>query len=627
METINDIQLLEALKLYLNDNTYDYAVMIDGPWGCGKSFFLKEKFIPELNLMNRKYIFISLYGMSSINELNKQIYLQNILGNNDVELKSKIFGFGGSLVFDLLEKKGIDVNQIRSATDFIKDKISIDEKTVLIFDDLERTKINLEELLGFINGFIEYQHLKTILICNEQELEDSLDNIELKYLIASKDTISFPNGSFNENLLRGYVYHQKLDSPNKDKSNKLISIEELNKRVKTLFNDKIKYKKIKEKVIGNTFSYSCDLEISCNSIIESLADRVSNNEFADFLEIMRDNISQFSNVLQKSNHNNLRTFQFFLSKMYQFYKMLDKVDNSYIETIFQNNILFALKESIRYKNGKNKSNNLNYIESDIADYIRGKIMMNSTFIKSMIKNHDLLISEKNADKNIIIILNWYEYNSKKINEALVFLKEYVQEIDYTYYKKLLTALARIEKEGIVESGVIDEFIGLLNSQLYLSNDVKNILYKLEHSVLESQEEIDIYKRYFRKLNCPINVDIINPIQLWLNNDMYKLSIKNQPLVFDYPYLDNDIITQILNKVNKVSDALSIWRLHSVFDYIFTDNYTIWNKSINFDKNVSLLNELSERLEQYINSNQEIDKVIKRALESLIITLVSIKDKI
>lgn len=39
---MNDNQLLEALQLYLMDITYDYAVMIDGPWGCGKSYFLKK---------------------------------------------------------------------------------------------------------------------------------------------------------------------------------------------------------------------------------------------------------------------------------------------------------------------------------------------------------------------------------------------------------------------------------------------------------------------------------------------------------------------------------------------------------------------------------------------------------
>lgn len=44
METMNDLQLLKTLELYLDDTTYDYAVMIDGPWGSGKSFFLKRSF-------------------------------------------------------------------------------------------------------------------------------------------------------------------------------------------------------------------------------------------------------------------------------------------------------------------------------------------------------------------------------------------------------------------------------------------------------------------------------------------------------------------------------------------------------------------------------------------------------
>lgn len=103
------------------------------------------------------------------------------------------------------------MDKIQSAADLLKSNISIGEDTVLIFDDLERAKINVNELLGFINGFVEHQHLKTIIICNEQELEDSLDNIELKYLIAANNNITFTHPISTDDLFGGLGYYQKTE--------------------------------------------------------------------------------------------------------------------------------------------------------------------------------------------------------------------------------------------------------------------------------------------------------------------------------------------------------------------------------------------------------------------------------
>ena len=227
--------------------------------------------------------------MNSLTELNKQIYLQNYLGNDEVELKSRLFGFGSSLVFDLMESKGIDTEKINTVKDLVKSKIPIQKDTVLIFDDLERSLISANELLGFINGFVEHQHLKTIVICNEQELEDSQDNIELKYLIAAKDTISFTKAISDNDLFNGFGRYQKSGTEKKDVSKELISINELKNRVNKLFDEKTGYKKIKEKVIGNTFYYSCDLESTCESILDSLNtnENSNNKKIEDFVNLMK----------------------------------------------------------------------------------------------------------------------------------------------------------------------------------------------------------------------------------------------------------------------------------------------------------------------------------------------------
>ena len=63
---------------------------------------------------------------------------------------------------------------------------STDDK-VLCFDDLERANVDVIDILGYINNFVEHDHIKTIIICNEKELSTKLKsrNLEMKTFIAT----------------------------------------------------------------------------------------------------------------------------------------------------------------------------------------------------------------------------------------------------------------------------------------------------------------------------------------------------------------------------------------------------------------------------------------------------------
>ena len=66
------------------------------------------------------------------------------------------------------------------------DFFSTDDK-VLCFDDLERANVDVIDILGYINNFVEHDHIKTIIICNEKELSTKLksSNLEMKTFIAT----------------------------------------------------------------------------------------------------------------------------------------------------------------------------------------------------------------------------------------------------------------------------------------------------------------------------------------------------------------------------------------------------------------------------------------------------------
>ena len=66
-------ELIESILDYIRADYTDYAIMINGEWGSGKTYFWNNKVrkkIESLQLNGRKYttIYMSLYGISNFGE-------------------------------------------------------------------------------------------------------------------------------------------------------------------------------------------------------------------------------------------------------------------------------------------------------------------------------------------------------------------------------------------------------------------------------------------------------------------------------------------------------------------------------------------------------------------------------
>ena len=171
----------EVIDLYLSMETA-YAVMISGPWGSGKTYFVKNSLIPKIeatplkqdNTKHYRPVLVSLFGQKSIDEVQASILLSlfPFAGNKFAKL-------GGILAKGLfkgaLKLGGFDAFPDGTAgTHFdSKDWIKFEE-LVLIFDDLERRHkdLPLEEVLGFINSLVEAGNNKVLIITHEKEQKD-----------------------------------------------------------------------------------------------------------------------------------------------------------------------------------------------------------------------------------------------------------------------------------------------------------------------------------------------------------------------------------------------------------------------------------------------------------------------
>lgn len=62
---------------YLTDDRTNTALLLNGSWGSGKTFYIKNSLIPFLKNKNKKAIYISMYGIQNTEALSKAIFTES----------------------------------------------------------------------------------------------------------------------------------------------------------------------------------------------------------------------------------------------------------------------------------------------------------------------------------------------------------------------------------------------------------------------------------------------------------------------------------------------------------------------------------------------------------------------
>lgn len=155
--------LSPQLDAYVALDKPGFAIMVTAPWGVGKTFALRQWLGP------RPHLYVSLFGIDSVPAAQEAIFLAAIEQSGaDGGLHKKGVDALSKMVSGSLEKL------TGAAVDFSAAYRSIvlrNAPRLLIFDDLERTRLSPELLLGFVNRFVEHDERNVILIANEGELE------------------------------------------------------------------------------------------------------------------------------------------------------------------------------------------------------------------------------------------------------------------------------------------------------------------------------------------------------------------------------------------------------------------------------------------------------------------------
>lgn len=176
--------IINTVLQYISLPQTNYALQINGSWGIGKTYYVKQKLKTEIenayssSKQKFKFCYISLNGFSSVEQIGEAVFFEIANTKNQFAVQGlKLFGkYGSGLagIFANVEQSVANVTEdiINKIQNNTTDELS---NVVLCFDDLERIddSLSIKQVFGFVNSnYIEHHHAKVIFVSNEQEIID-----------------------------------------------------------------------------------------------------------------------------------------------------------------------------------------------------------------------------------------------------------------------------------------------------------------------------------------------------------------------------------------------------------------------------------------------------------------------
>lgn len=191
----------------------DYAYLLDGAWGSGKTFFVNHTLKESLEKEGYKLVHVSLFGKTSVKETNNETLLQ-VLFNSDVS--ERINKLVMNLTKNANSNIGLALDLLSSLASFSRfknkwfDKNRLKTSFLYVFDDLERCdKKVIPNILGEIHSQYTEKGYHVLLVADESKLSIEGYREEKEKLIRNTLKFSYPDMSY----LISEVIKQKENTP------------------------------------------------------------------------------------------------------------------------------------------------------------------------------------------------------------------------------------------------------------------------------------------------------------------------------------------------------------------------------------------------------------------------------
>lgn len=594
------------IKNYLENDKTQSAIMLTAPWGTGKSYYIRNDLSRFLEENKLSYAIVSAYGLSSIADINKELFLEikfqktkrqcKWLATFGKTIATGAVGIGKTLLKNIAH---IDIDFDLSEPNYKKlyDLVNLKDK-LIIFEDIERSSVDIIEFLGYVNSLVEQDGVKVLLVANEQEF--------LK--ITDSDS---------------QLSNQR--DKNKEPSYTPRSIEYLRK---------------KEKTISDTIIYETDKKEALKSIIKLF--------FADNLSetlITEENIVDIIKVMSSVKSDNLRAVMFACQKTSDIIKVFDgELDHNFVRFLLCSIIAY----SCRIKSGKNtkwKNDEISPSELGTAtfplyrvcyDYINSQLL-NSTKLAEAQESYSRqkkFESDKNEfNKYFVELKRFYDNTETNVSSAVAGIKELLSKnegVEVSEYGMLANYLIAV-RECITNEPDVDECKRLMLKNVQGIGSNSNI----EHDLMY-HNGVELETADQRKELAEFKKELLESIKSKKKEELFTMdnSDKKVENFIDYAYSHKDEIIgngSFVREINiknfvdflKNCTAQEIGDIRGVFLSIYA-SVNIGEFMSGDKENLELLKDELQKLKKNYTG---FDKIQKKQIEWFIGNLEEIIQKL
>lgn len=419
-------ELNEYIKHYLEKDKTRRAIMLSGAWGTGKSFYIQNILKPYLDQFDTKLVVVSLYGLKDLRELNKAIYLE--IRAKTLAKKSEKLSVGKLIGKTII--KGVagffNVDLSMSEKDLQRLYASIDLKgKLIILEDLERSNIDIFDILGYVNSLVEQDRVKVLLVANEDEI---LQYEEVQIQVS------------NENEKSQTIKTEK----------RLTEISKM-------------YLREKEKTVGDTILFIGDIKGAMESIMESYKNPIFNSLLGDIDALGRHKIADeiYETIMKYKGIEceNLRAFIYACQKTVDIFDSVNnKLDSGFAKQVFLSVVAFSLRKSkynrLGWGDDSDYSLALGTNQYPLLHYCYLNIIAQYSYPEEFIHAEKKWIAQKELDEqqeksnsSLRAIYNYSEQREADLINAIKHVKELLRKpngMHPSQYGKLASHLIAIK---------------------------------------------------------------------------------------------------------------------------------------------------------------------------------------